>query len=118
MIRDRERLRKLLEVKDDWILAALYSDPQVSNINEELVRRWREAGMEGDPLDYATEDEVRRLLTIAKRYVFLRPEEARAIALRRMTSESPKPAGKPSPGHQGLFARISRRLKRVFSGGV
>jgi hypothetical protein len=116
---DRERLRRLLEVKDDWILAALYSDPEISRINEELVVRWERAGMKGDPLDYATEDEIRKLLLAARRYIFLKPEEARAIALSRMTSNIAEPSSFESESRRrGLLARISERLKRAFSGGA
>ena len=120
---ERERLKRLLEVRDDWILAALYSDPEVSRINDRLLKRWREAGMRGDPLDYATDDEVRRLMAIAKRYIFLRPEEARAIALGRMrppetTSETEGLRGRHRPGSGGFFSKISRKLKRAFSRGA
>jgi hypothetical protein len=101
------RLRELLEVKDSWILAAFYSDPQVSALTEELTRRWIAANRVGEPLDYATDEEARTLLAIAERYAYMHPDRARAVALSRMAGEE-----ESSSESSSLWSRIIGGVKR------
>jgi len=109
----KDRLRELLDIKDEWVLAALYSDPQVRRINERLVERWRSSGMRGDPLDYATDEEARILLALAQRYVYLTPDQARAIALGRGAGGSSQREGEKTGLWSSLIGGLRRRVKRA-----
>ncbi len=54
----RKIIEKIDENYDPWVKAAFYSDREVSILLDELYRRWEEAGMEGKPLDYASDEEL------------------------------------------------------------
>lgn len=100
----KSRLRALLDMRDSWVLAAFYSDPEVAKINSALEQRWRDAGEVGEPLDYASEEEVRRLLSVAERYAYMHPDRARAIALSRMGGEDSE--------ERSLWSRILGGLRK------
>ena len=77
-------LRLFLDTASEWHLAAFYADPEVERIVAELYRRWEKEGGRGEPLDYASEQELRRLLAVARRCSRLDLHEAfrRAFASR------------------------------------
>ncbi len=61
--------RKIIELVDDsredGRKIAFYSNPTVQEILDALYDRWEKNGRKGIPLDYATEEEVKILYTIA-----------------------------------------------------
>lgn len=110
----RERLRSLLDIRDPWILAAFYSDPQVSEITARLNSLWREAGERGEPLDYASDEDIRVLLSIAERYTRMHPSQARALAIARMGGESEdRDRDNGRSPWRGLIGGVARRLRRA-----
>jgi len=52
---------------EPWRKAAFYSNEEAIGIVSELYRRWEANGMRGTPLDYASEEELDRLILIAER---------------------------------------------------
>jgi len=106
----KRRLRELLDIKDEWILAALYSDPRVREINERLVERWERSGMKGDPLDYASEAEARILLHLVEQYAFMSPEAARRLTLGRMASPGSGGSRQLEEDRHSGLGEILRRL--------
>lgn len=86
---ERERLvRELISLIEDndvaWRKAAFYSDPEVEPIYDRLIEAWGAAGEKGAPLDYASEDELRVLVSVARKYAFMSEDKARSIAMSRM----------------------------------
>ncbi|MEB3806646.1 MAG: hypothetical protein GSR73_03935 [Desulfurococcales archaeon] len=86
---ERERLiKELVELIEDnavaWRKAAFYSDPNVEPIYDRLIRVWMENGERDTPISYATDEELRVLVSIAKKYAFMSEDKARAIAMSRM----------------------------------
>ncbi len=79
----KEELILLLESMDNDRLAAFYSEPSVVNILDTLYKRWEESSRASETLDYATERELSRLLSIAKRIIRLQRWEARRFWLSR-----------------------------------
>ncbi len=61
--------KKIIEMVDDSSedgrKIAFYSNPTVQEILDSLYARWENHGRKGIPLDYATEEEVKILYTIA-----------------------------------------------------
>lgn len=102
---EREKLIKeliaLIEENDvAWRKAAFYSDPKVEPIYDRLIKAWIDAGEKGAPLDYATEDELRILVSVAKKYAFMSENKARAISMSRMGGEE----------EFGGFSKLIKRL--------
>ncbi len=67
----KERILSLVETAPQINKAAFYSDPYVEKLVVELHSRWEEAGHEGEPIDYATREELEKLLELAEYYVRL-----------------------------------------------
>lgn len=88
---------------DEWLKAAFYSDNAVKPILERLYSAWEESGRQGIPLDYATDEELETLLSVARRYASMSRAERQMVALRRMTGEDVKV-------ELGLVERIKRLL--------
>ena len=64
----RRRLASLVDLSaEPWRKAAFYSNEEAIGIVSELYRRWEAGGMRGTPLDYASEEELDRLILIAER---------------------------------------------------
>jgi|Deesub1362A_J573_1020465.scaffolds.fasta_scaffold40682_1 hypothetical protein len=59
-------LEKIDASKDPWIKIAFYSDLEVMALVEELYKRWEEGNRLGDPIDYATDEELEFLAQKAK----------------------------------------------------
>ncbi len=59
----RRALLARLEALDEIRVAAFYSDVVVSEVLGALYERWEKAGRRGEPIDYATEDELVKLLS-------------------------------------------------------
>jgi len=76
----RDIIRLIDENRSPWVKAAFYSNPEVSSILGKLIDLWESNGRRGIPLDYASEDELRVLHRLARRYASLSDEEARALA--------------------------------------
>ncbi len=104
----RDEVKRLIlqlvdDQDDEWLKAAFYSDEAVKPILERLYSAWEEAGRQGIPLDYATDDELETLLSVARRYAAMSRAERQMIALRRMTGEDVRV-------ELGLVERIKRLL--------
>ncbi|MCD6323712.1 MAG: hypothetical protein J7L55_01205 [Desulfurococcales archaeon] len=54
----KEIINRVEESQDEWRKAAFYSDEAVTQLLEELYKRWEGSGMAGIPLDYATDEEL------------------------------------------------------------
>ncbi len=51
---------------EPWRKAAFYSNEEAVGIVSELYKRWETGGRRGTPLDYASEEELDRLILIAE----------------------------------------------------
>ncbi|MCE4608970.1 MAG: hypothetical protein F7C36_01135 [Desulfurococcales archaeon] len=101
----REKILQLIdEHKNNWVLAAYYSDPDVDMIMKRLVKEWEENSEKGKPIDYATREELEILYLKAKKYAFMSEDTARAIAMSRMGSEEEK-----APSILGVFRKLFSR---------
>lgn len=67
----KERILSLVETAPQINKAAFYSDPYVEELIVELHSRWENAGHAGEPIDYATREELEKLLELAEYYVRL-----------------------------------------------
>ncbi len=90
--RSPEQLRREIEfflsTANEWVQAAFYGDPTVGRITETLYKRWEEAGRAGEPLDYATDEELRELHRLAQRYSRMTVYEAMRLVLERQEAEA------------------------------
>jgi len=84
----RERILALVETAPQINKAAFYSDPYVEEIITELHSRWEGAGYKGEPIDYATEEELRKLLELAEYYTRLPFWKAYRIVKERTEKDS------------------------------
>ena len=73
-----------IENSNQWIRAAFYGDPEVVSILEKLYERWYDNNEEGEPVDYASREELETLYRKARHYATMPPYEAYAIVIRRM----------------------------------
>ena len=89
--RKRDEYIRYIEVHiergNEWVRAAFYSDPYVEQLLEELYRRWRANNERGEPIDYATDDELEQLYRLARKYASLTPYEAYVIYMDRRERE-------------------------------
>jgi hypothetical protein len=64
----KRRLMSLVDLSaEPWRKVAFYSNEEAVSIVSELYKRWEEGGRRGTPLDYASEEELDRLIFIAER---------------------------------------------------
>ena len=73
-----------IERGNEWIRAAFYSDPEVETILETLYERWSKGNHVGEPIDYATDEEIETLYRLARHYASLTPYEAYSIYMKRL----------------------------------
>ena len=73
-----------IERGNEWIRAAFYSDPEVESILNALYERWNRSNGVGEPIDYATDEEVETLYRLARHYASLTPYEAYSIYMSRV----------------------------------
>jgi len=63
----RRRLMSLVDLSvEPWRKAAFYSNEEAVGIVSELYKRWEAGGRRGTPLDYASEEELDKLILIAE----------------------------------------------------
>ncbi|MEZ0393527.1 MAG: hypothetical protein ABWK00_00545 [Desulfurococcaceae archaeon] len=71
MSAEQELKRKVLGLidssQDRGIKYAFYSNERVKEIMQRLYERWEGAGMKGMPIDYATDEELEALVSVAER---------------------------------------------------
>ena len=107
----RKRLISLVDSSaEPWRKAVFYSNDEAIGIVTQLYQRWETQGRRGDPLDYASEEELDRLLVIAERIEpgDMRDHQARML-LAALYGEEALEARKPRRGE-----RLWRVLKRMF----
>jgi len=92
---------------DKWLLIAFYGDPDVIRLNDLLNDRWMNAGMSGEPLDYASDEELKLLLKKANRYVKVDPK--RVMSAWMFNGHLPRGGG------NNAFIEM---LRRLFFGGT
>lgn len=80
----RTIISNIEENKNSWVKALFYSDKDVSRIVERLVKAWSDNNMRGEPLEYATIEELEILARKSEEYRDS-PQEA---FLRKMLRES------------------------------
>ncbi|MCD6154808.1 MAG: hypothetical protein J7J22_03440 [Candidatus Verstraetearchaeota archaeon] len=66
-------LHRIYLESNNWIMAAFYGDPDVLKINRILYECWIDAEMAGEPLDYASERELKILINKAQKYIRVNP---------------------------------------------
>lgn len=71
--KEREKLKRVIlllidENRDPLIKMTFYKDSYVTNLLEQLYQRWKTNGERGIPLDYATDDELKKLVFKAQYY--------------------------------------------------
>jgi len=72
----KEELVKLIDDCEEPVYKVVfYSLDEVKEIMDKIVERWERQGRQGRPIDYATPDEIKKLLKIAKRLVSKTPSE-------------------------------------------
>jgi hypothetical protein len=75
----REELINLIDESRESIYKEIfYSRPEVQSIMDRIIEVWERSGRQGRPIDYATIDELKQLLRIAKEIVKKKPEELMA----------------------------------------
>jgi len=75
----REELINLIdESRESIYKEVFYSRPEVQSIMDRIIEVWERSGRQGRPIDYATIDELKQLLRIAKEIVKKSPEELMA----------------------------------------
>lgn len=81
-----EKKEKILDIVDNMPSmnqAAFYSDPEVLDIVEVLHSRWEQNRYSGEPIDYASDEELEKLYRLAKYYSSLKMWEAYKIVQER-----------------------------------
>lgn len=91
------------------VKAAFYGDPEVTNILNTLYKRWEDNNNMNEPLDYATIDELKILITKA-RFYYNNP-------IVRKIGELPEDLHVAREKH-GLGETIKRIIKRMLLGGA
>jgi hypothetical protein len=72
--------------KNSWVKALFYSDKEVSRIMERLVSEWIKNNMAGEPLDYASIEELEILAEKAEQYRDAPQEAFLRTMLRKSTN--------------------------------
>jgi len=54
---------------------AFYSQPEVREILDRVIKRWEMSGFCGKPIDYATADEIKTLYKVARKICSKKPGE-------------------------------------------
>ncbi|MDT7889914.1 MAG: hypothetical protein RQ885_13200 [Desulfurococcales archaeon] len=75
------------ENRNDWVKALFYSDKDVSKIMERLLSEWTRNNMRGEPLEYATIEELEILAEKAEHYRDT-PQEAFLRAMLRKSTNT------------------------------
>ncbi len=91
------------------VKAAFYGDPEVSTILDNLYKRWESNNNKDEPLDYATMDELKLLVSKA-RFYYNNP-------VVRKIGEYPEDTRITREKH-GLKYTLQRVIKRVLLGGT
>lgn len=107
---DIERLKREIMINieenvNSWVKVAFYSDPEVAAITEKLYKRWEKEGNKGDPLDYATLDELRILAFKSKIY-----KDVNASAVLRAFMKEEKVTEEMEKGKRSVIKSILRQL--------
>jgi hypothetical protein len=82
-----DKKRAILELVDNMPQAnkaAFYSDPDVEPIVEKLHERWAGSGYRGEPIDYASDEELSLLHRRAKEYASMPSWQAYKLFLERV----------------------------------
>ncbi|MEM2203903.1 MAG: hypothetical protein QXI22_06065 [Sulfolobales archaeon] len=79
------------ENRNSWVKALFYSDKDVERIMDRLVNEWNRDGMRGEPLDYATLEELEILAEKAEHYRDAPQDAFLRNMLRRSTGVEEKP---------------------------
>lgn len=109
--------KKLMELVDlsaePWRKAAFYSNDEAMGIVTQLYQRWEIQRRAGSPLDYATEEELDRLLLIAER---LEPGDIQDQQAKMLTAALYGEEVLESLKHEERkkSRRFTRILKRMF----
>lgn len=109
--------KKLMELVDlslePWRKAAFYSNDEAMEIVTQLYQRWEIQKRKGSPLDYATEEELDRLLLIAEK---IEPGDAQDQQTRMLVAALYGEEALESIRRQERrkSRKISRILKKVF----
>jgi len=82
----RREIEYFLSTANEWVQAAFYGDPDIEELTSKLYERWESAGRRGEPLDYASYDEMKLIYEKAKRYSRLSVYEAMRLVMARQES--------------------------------
>jgi len=98
------------ESADPWVKAAFYSDSDVLRILSNIYERWERGGMSGEPLNYATDNELEVLFqkSRAVRPLVNSSDHVRRMMLRAIYGEVPKE--EVEDRRAPSFLRVLRRL--------
>lgn len=78
------------ESREQAYKIAFYSDPTVASIMEKLIAEWERNQQKGIPLDYASEEELKAMYTIAVKISETPPHVLMARYLRGLMSTGRK----------------------------
>ena len=79
----KQRVLEIVENAPQMNKAAFYSDPYVEHVVEELQKRWAQADYKGEPIDYATDEELEKLYELALEYANMPEWKAYRIFIER-----------------------------------
>ena len=79
----KQRVLEIVENASQMNKAAFYSDPYVERLVEDLQKRWAQSNYEGEPIDYATDEELEELYRLALEYANMPEWKAYKIFIER-----------------------------------
>jgi hypothetical protein len=82
------RILEIIENVPQMNKAAFYSDPYVERVVNELQQRWERANYEGEPIDYATDEELEKLYELALEYANMPEWKAYRLFIERTEGRS------------------------------
>ncbi|RLE52780.1 MAG: hypothetical protein DRJ26_04260 [Candidatus Methanomethylicota archaeon] len=96
-----------------WAMAAFYSDSEVSKLNNILYERWAKEGMKGEPIDYASKEELLMLIRKIQAYAGVRADEVvRDLMIKGEISVSSRISAL-----RGFFDKLISIIYRLFLPG-
>lgn len=84
----KQRILEIVENAPQMNKAAFYSDPYVEELVNDLQKRWERANYQGEPIDYASDEELEKLYELALEYANMPEWKAYRIFIRRTEGRS------------------------------
>jgi len=106
----KQKLINLIDMSSDsGPKIAFYSDPKVSDLINELYKRWERSGCRGIPLDYADDEELEFLYRKALKYSSVTEAEAWQIYIKSEESRRRESVEEKKPFWRKLLEALKNR---------